>query len=74
MTHLRGLVTCERILAEIHRHAQQGHSLYARAIQARDNRLVSAATYRFGSWAKALGAAGFDSETLRGKVTGPALA
>lgn len=66
MIHRRGYWTCERILAHIHEYARSGQPLYAHAMQALDNCLVSAATYHFGSWAKALQAAGYDPEKLRG--------
>ncbi len=61
----RGHWTAERLIEEIRRHGEQGHPLYSYAMQRRDNCLVSAATYHFGSWAKALAAAGFDADAVR---------
>ncbi len=63
--HQRGYWNRELLIGEIRRHAELGHPLYAHAMQALDNCLVSAATYHFGSWAQALTAAGFDAETIR---------
>lgn len=63
--HRRGYWTKELLLSEIQHHAEQGHPLYAHAMQQTDNCLVSAATYHFGSWADALTAAGFDATAIR---------
>lgn len=63
--HERGYWTRELLIGEIRRHADQGDPLYAHAMQAVDNCLVSAATYHFGSWARALKAAGYDAEAIR---------
>lgn len=63
--HFRGYWTRELLIAEIRRHAAQGHHLYAHAMQQTDNCLVSAATYHFGSWAEALTQAGYDAEAIR---------
>lgn len=63
--HRRGFWTEERLVSSIRAHAAQGHPLYAHAMQQMDNRLVSAATYHFGSWARALQVAGFDAEDIR---------
>lgn len=63
--HDRGYWTRERIIEEIRRSAQSGHSLHAHAMQKMNNRLVSAATYYFGSWAEALSQAGFDANNIR---------
>jgi hypothetical protein len=63
--HRRGYWTRELLLSEIRHHAEQGHPLYAHAMQQTDNCLVSAATYHFGSWADALTAAGFDATAIR---------
>lgn len=63
--HGRGYWTQEFIIQKIMEHAQAGHPLHAHAMQTQDNRLVSAATYHFGSWANALVAAGYDAESIR---------
>nr|WP_243239694.1 hypothetical protein [Sulfobacillus harzensis] len=65
MHHRRGYWTNDLLLQEIRRHAANGDPLYAHAMQAIDNCLVSAATYHFGSWADALEAAGFDPDAIR---------
>ncbi len=65
LRHGRGYWSREILITEIRRHAEQGDPLYAHAMQKIDNRLVSAATYHFGSWAQALAAAGFDPDAIR---------
>ncbi len=63
--HGRGYWTRERIIQKILEHAEAGNRLHAHAMQTHDNRLLSAATYHFGSWAQALEAAGYDAESIR---------
>ena len=63
--HGRGYWSRERILAEIENAAGHGYALHAHAMQRTNNRLVSAATYYFGSWAEALRQAGFDADAIR---------
>lgn len=63
--HDRGYWSREVLITEIRRHAEAGDPLYAHAMQKLDNRLVSAATYHFGSWAQALAEAGFDPNVIR---------
>lgn len=63
--HGRGYWTRELIIEQIREEARLGHPLHAHAVQRRANRLVSAATYHFGSWAEALRHAGYDAENIR---------
>lgn len=64
--HQRGYWNRESIAQAIRRHAEEGHPLHAHAMQKRDNSLVCAATYHFGSWSEALRHAGFDPDAIRG--------
>ncbi len=63
--HPRGHWTRERLIHAITHHAREGDPLHAHAMQRLNNRLVSAATYHFGSWAEALRQAGFDADAIR---------
>lgn len=58
----------EIILARIQEYRDQGASLGAHQMQKVDNRLVSAAGYYFGSWARALEAAGVNPDAVRSSV------
>lgn len=61
----RGYWTKERIVGTIQDYARRGIPLHAHHMHQTDNALVAAATYHFGSWAKALESAGFDAEIIR---------
>lgn len=63
--HPRGHWTRERLIHTITHHAWVGDPLHAHAMQKLNNRLVSAATYHFGSWAEALRQAGLDADAIR---------
>lgn len=63
--HPRGHWSQEKVLMEIRKHHQLGLPLNARAIQQLNNRLISAATYYFGSWRQALIHSGFDPDTIQ---------
>ncbi|MCY0908917.1 MAG: helix-turn-helix domain-containing protein [Sulfobacillus thermotolerans] len=58
----------ERIIAEIQSYAERGQPLYAHHMRSQNNKLVSAATYYFGSWSRALEAAGFNAEAVRASI------
>ena len=58
----------ERIIQHIRRYQEEGHDLRPHTMQKCDNRLVSAAGYYFGSWAKALEAAGVNPDAVRASV------
>lgn len=53
------------IIEEIKNLASQGVELNAHAVKRVDSKLVAAGTTHFGSWKKAIEAAGFDYETVR---------
>ncbi len=58
----------ERILKEIQEYADGPEPLYAHHMRSQNNKLVSAATYYFGSWSRALEAAGFNPHAVRASV------
>ncbi|PSR28090.1 MAG: hypothetical protein C7B47_06360 [Sulfobacillus thermosulfidooxidans] len=58
----------EVIITRIQQYRDQGSHLAAHQMQKIDNRLVSAAGYYFGSWAKALEAAGVNADAVRFSV------
>ncbi|WP_053959540.1 hypothetical protein [Sulfobacillus thermosulfidooxidans] len=58
----------EIIISRIQQYRDQGSQLAAHQMQKIDNRLVSAAGYYFGSWAKALEAAGVNADAVRFSV------
>ena len=58
----------ERIIQHIRRYQEEGHDLRPHTMQKCDNRLVSAAGYYFGSWSKALEAAGVNPDAVRASV------
>lgn len=64
--HPRGHWTRERLIQSIQHHAKAGDPLHAHAMQKRNNSLISAATYHFGSWREALRHAGLDPDEIRG--------
>lgn len=61
----RGHWSKERVIRAIRNHAHQGEPLHAHAMHQRNNRLIAAATYHFGSWSTALRAAGLDPNSVR---------
>jgi hypothetical protein len=63
--HPRGHWTRERLIHAIVSHAWEGDPLHAHGLQKLNNRLVSAATYHFGSWGEALRQAGLDADAIR---------
>ncbi len=65
---LAGSWSREVILAKIQEYRDRGVPLGAHQMQKADNRLVSAAGYYFGSWAKALEAAGVNPDAVRSSV------
>lgn len=64
----RGSWDRESIIEQIRRYSANAIPLYAHHIRSIDNRLVSAAHYYFGSWSKALEAAGEDANRIRHTV------
>ncbi|MDA8205235.1 MAG: hypothetical protein M0Z36_04140 [Thermaerobacter sp.] len=65
--HPRGHWTRERLIHTIKHHAGSGDPLHAHAMQKLNNRLISAATYHFGSWHEALRQAGLDADAIRAR-------
>lgn len=63
--HRSGYWTPERIVQCIRQDAEQSLPLNAHAVHQRNNALISAATYHFGSWHQALQLAGFDGDLIR---------
>lgn len=61
----RGTWSRDVIITEIKRHAAGTHHLNAHYMHQVDNALISAATYYFGSWTRALEAAGIDAQAVR---------
>ena len=61
----RGTWSRTVIIEEIQRRAARKEQLNAHYMHQVDNPLISAATYYFGSWAKALEASGLDPEVVR---------
>ena len=57
--------TAQRILEEIQRSERRGVALNAKAVSRSDTGLFQAATRYWGSWQKALEAAGFDASAVR---------
>ncbi len=55
----------ERVIQAIQELHEQGHPLSSKAMQSSDQSLFCAARRRFGSWDKALKAAGFDASEIR---------
>lgn len=55
-----GSWSAEVIIAEIRKRADAGLSLAAHVVQKENSRLYSASVYTFGSWGKAVEAAGYD--------------
>lgn len=66
--HERGYWSREKILTQIREAERQGWRLDSHGMQQRNNRLVAAAVYYFGSWTAALAEAGFDSLKIRRTV------